>query len=576
MKFGNFLLGLLLSTRFKFWKRHKKLISRGLAGLVILLLVNFVVSCYYYKVSTSLQPPTGELMSLSDLGKSFVVHQGYNANYVDSLTFTTDTLELFLGFTYYTEKDDIRPVVPNSAKRYRKKKGDARLLNEVHLYVNPNIALQGTKLTIAHIDLERLDVYNHSTKHTTAYSILFGIALVPAAWLALTLLWLLAMLLTGNSCPFIYTYNGEDFVFAGEIYSGAVYEPLERHDYLLLPDLVEDNGEYKLKISNQLEEVQHTNLLELLVFDHEADREVLVDKYGSPHAISGPLPPVSAVNLKGDEVLKLIEKEDDLIYVGDDPSKDPPLLDGVILTFDLPENKDQVDLVIEAKNSYWLDFVYHNFRDMLGASYKMWMKKQADGDPEKMKDWSLSQNIPLSVYVMADGEWVFQDYYNTVGPMAFKKDVLSLDVSEMGDGPLQIKLQSGSYFWELGYAGLSLNEEMELHMVTLPLLSGIDEENQDIRDVLLSDDEMYYVQPEIGNEASLIFKAPDLQGKDRTIVLHSKGYYQIKQDPKGAPKLKALKEIRKSGNFNRYSNELMQEMLAEHIFRDGKKEKSGK
>ena len=79
-------------------------------------------------------------------------------------------------------------------------------------------------------------------------------------------------------------------------------------------------------------------------------------------------------------------------------------------------------LVIEAKNSYWLDFVYHNFRDMLGASYKMWMKKQAEGDPEKMKDWSLSQNIPLSVYLLIDGEWVFQDYYNTVGPMAFKKE----------------------------------------------------------------------------------------------------------------------------------------------------------
>ena len=39
---------------------------------------------------------------------------------------------------------------------------------------------------------------------------------------------------------------------------------------------------------------------------------------------------------------------------------------------------------------------------------------------------------------------------------------------------------------------------------------------------------------------------------------------------------KALKEIRKSGNFNRYSNELMHEMLTEHIFRDGKAEKRGR
>jgi hypothetical protein len=250
--------------------------------------------------------------------------------------------------------------------------------------VDQNVPLEGMVWTVAHADLERLDIYNHSTQHTTGYSILFGIALIPAAYVAFMLLFLLIMLLSGNSCPFIYTFNGEDFVFAGEIYSGAVYKPLERHDYLLLPDLVEDSGTYKLKITNQLEEIQHTNMLELLVFSHEANQEVLVDKYGSPHSISGTLQPVSAMNLKGKDVLELIEKEDDLIYIGDDPSKDPPLLDGVILSFDVPEEMDRIDLVIEAKNSYWLDFVYQNFRDMLGASYKMWMNKQADGDPQKM------------------------------------------------------------------------------------------------------------------------------------------------------------------------------------------------
>jgi len=570
MKFGNFLVGLLLGTRKKFWKKHKKILSVAGACSIILLAVNFLIGCYYYQAASTFSPPVDSLIHLSELQKGFVVHQNYNARYVYSLTFKPDSLELVLGAVYHQPGKDITPVGPNEVKRYRPKKGDARLLNEVHLYVNPDVLYQDSVWTVAHSDLVRLDVYNHSTKHTTGYSILFGIAMIPVAYVGVMLLILLGLLLTGNSCPFIYTFNGEDFVFAGEIYSGAVYEQLERHDYLLLPDLVEDDGLYKLKISNQLEEVQHTNLLELLVFDHDANQNVLVDKYGVPHALATVMNPLSATNLKGDDVTKLLEHKDEMIYVGDDPSKDPPLLDGVLLSFDLPEGTNKVDLVVEAKNSYWLDFVYKNFREMLGASYNMWMKRQENGDPQQMKDWSLSQNIPLSVHMKVDGEWVFLDYFNTVGPMAFKQDILSLDISEMGSGPLELKLESGSYFWEIGYAALGVSQESEFASRTISLSEAIDKKGEDVSTEMMRDDDRYYVQPEIGNEASLEFPVPEMAGEDRTMVLHSKGYYEILMDPKGTPRLKALKEIRKSGNFNVYSNQLMQEMLAEHTIQDGK------
>lgn len=573
MKLGNFLVRLILGSHRKFLEKHKKLITRGVAGILVLFLLNFVVSCYYYKVSTQFQPSSDELIHLTDLGKGFVMHQGYDARYVDSLTFQEDSLELFLGASYYKSNEDITPVNPNSVKRYRKKKGDARLLNEVHLYINPQKPFSGQAWKVAHTDLERLDIYNHSTNHTTGYSILFGIGLIPVAYVTFMLLFFLVMLLSGNSCPFIYTYNGADFVFAGEIYSGAVYKPLERHDYLLLPNLEEDDGVYKLKISNQLEEIQHTNLLELLVFDHKAGETVLVDKYGEPHSLANTRPPTSAINLKGSDVLALIKSEDDLVYIGDDPMKDPPLLDGLILSFEIPPETKTADLVIEAKNSYWLDFVYQNFRELLGASYKAWTKRQEDGDPQKMEDWSLSQNIPLSVFLNINGEWVFQDYYHTVGPMAFKKDVLSLDVSEIGNGPLLIKLEAGSYFWEIGFTELSIAGESEFVTKRIEVQQAITEEKEEVSHLLKLDDELYYDQPKIGNEATLAFPAPEISGEARTIVLHSKGYYQILQDPKGAPKIKALKEIRKSGNFNSYSNELMQEMVAEHIMQNGKKGK---
>ena len=569
MKFGNLLVSFLLVRQWNILKNRKRLLRHVFAGIVIVLLVNFIAGCYYYKASTSYQPPREELVKLSDLDKKFVVHNYLIHSFVESVTFHKDSLELQLGSAYYHEGEDISPISPNAAKRYRKKKGDARLLNEVHLYVNQKAEVSDTVWMVPNSAIERMDVYNHSSKHTTTYSLLFGLAMIPVAYVAVMVLFLLIFLLTGSSCPFIYTWNGQDYEFAGEIYSGAVYPPLERHDYLLLPGLVEENGEYKLKISNELEEIQHTNLLELMVFDHATGREVLVDKYGTAHTISEPVEAVSATSLRGENLLPIIEKEDDLVYLGSDPSKDPPLLDGIELTYQIPQGTVKADLVISAKNSYWLDYVYQNFRDMLGASYKMWMKKQQNGDPEQFESWSLSQNIPLSVYLMKEGEWVFCDYYHTVGPMAFKKDILELDLTGLDPGHLKIKLEAGSYFWEIGYVGLDLDQTPVAPVKNIALSKAIDENGKSVMDELLKDDELYYVQPEIGNEATLSFPVPEQAG-GRTIVLHSKGHYDIIQDPGGAPKIKALKEIRKTGNFNKYSNELMQEMLAEHMWVNGK------
>jgi len=563
VKFGNFLVRILFFGLWNNIKNRRKLIRRLFSGFVVVLLLNFIAGCYYYKASTSYQPPEEELIKLTDLDKKFVIHDSLLNYFVRTVTFHEDSLELQLDSAYYQEGKDISPVKPNSAKRYRKKKGDARLLNEVHLYVNQKVELNDTVWMVPISAIERMDVYNHSTKLTTTYSILFGVALIPATLVAVTLIALLIALMTGSSCPFIYIWNGQDYEFAGEIYSGAVYPPLERHDYLVLSGLVEEDGEYRLKISNQLQEVQHTNLLELMVYDHSTDQEVMIDKYGKGHTISHPLTPVSATSLRGEDLLPVIEEDDDLIYLGNDPSRDPPLLDGVELVYNIPPDTKAVNLVISAKNSYWLDFVYQNFREMLGASYDMWMKRQQDGDPEQMESWSLSQNIPLSVYLFKNGAWVFYDYYNTVGPMAFKKDILELDLSGMGTGPLRIKLESGSYFWEIDYVGVSLEQSAPEPPTILQLSQAVDENGINVAEQLLKDDALYYVQPEIGNEAILLFPAPNQAGK-RTIVLHSKGYYEILQDPKGPPKVKALKEIRKTGNFNKYSNALMQEMLAAH------------
>ncbi|MEN8201971.1 MAG: hypothetical protein ABFS28_05195 [Bacteroidota bacterium] len=557
MRFGRLLAYLILHCLWSFWKKDNKWVRYSLAGITVLAGISLLISCTHYRVTTTWAPSGQNVKDFQDLGKVLVVHQYSSAHYVKNLKFKEDTLELHLGPSYKYEVEEVEPGKTTDVGRYKSRKGEERVLNEIHLYVTNTYVAKNDTWLVAHKDLIRVDVYKHDAV-TTFIASLLGILWIPA-------LIFLLLVASGNSCPFIYVYNGADFEFVGEIYGGAIYPPLERHDYLQLADLAEDDGVYRLKISNQLKEVQHTNLMELMVFDHPAEVDVLVDKYGQAHIVQQVDPPVSALSLEGMDVLPLVEQEDSLVYAGRDPSKNPPLLDGMILTFERPENMDQAKLVIEARNSFWLDFVHQNFMDMLGSSYNLWLKGQKNGTKEDMTDWSLSQNIPLSVYLQKEGEWVFQDFYHTIGPLAGKKDILVLDLEGVEEGPIQIKLESGAYFWEVGYVGLDNNPSTNITAKLLSMDEALTETGESTKDKLLFDDELYYIQAEIGNEATLTFPVPEMADDKRTVFLHSKGYYQILKDSKGIPKVRALKEISKEGNFNVYSNELMQAMLKEYM-----------
>ena len=75
-------------------------------------------------------------------------------------------------------------------------------------------------------------------------------------------------------------------------------------------------------------------------------------------------------------------------------------------------------------------------------------------------------------------------------------------------------------------------------------------------ELISDDDNQYYVQPEIGDEATLTFDVPPLpQNLRRSVFLHSKGYYEILRNPEGTPDMTLLNSFRKPGRFIEFSKE---------------------
>jgi hypothetical protein len=543
-----------LTNKMKLPALRRFLLPRLITAALVII---FVSGCFnFYKADTTISPPPEKVSPLVNMPKTFVIHHGTDVFTINSVNIEGDSLTgKYMEDYVFPYKKSSFPK-ENSTTRYQTKKGDRRLISEIHLYATECLVklLPGfSRVSLSLKDISRMDIYNQN-QGRTALSWFGGFLAVVFTPI---LFFIIVGALSGASCPYIYVNTGDEFAFEGEIYSGAVYAPLERNDYLTLPHLIAENGTYKLKISNELREIQYTNLTDLVVIDHPDNSEVLIDKYGNYQTSSASQLPSVAVNLSGVNVLDYIKSKDDLVYSGLSSDMDIPLTDGVIMTFDRPESVTTGKLFLRARNSIWLDYVYKNSHELFGGYYDNWTKKQKKSDPDDLKDWALNQHIPLSVYIEKNGEWKFCDYFNMAGPAAFKDDVIVLDLKDTGPGPVKIKLESGTCFWDIDYVALDCSLNLPVELKEIPLQKAVAENEKDVTELLKNDDLKYYVQNETSGLADLSFQAPEANGSKRTVILHSKGHYDILSDGKGLPKIKKLKDLQKPGAFTEYSRDLL-------------------
>jgi hypothetical protein len=174
---------------------------------------------------------------------------------------------------------------------------------------------------------------------------------------------------------------------------------------------------------------------------------------------------------------------------------------------------------------------------------------------------SLRQKLPLLVYVEKNGEWIFSDFYNMAGPAALKDGVLAIDLKGIDKGTVKIKLETGSYFWEIDYVAIDYSLNIPVEIKTVKLERAITNREELVTELMKYDDLKYYVQADNNDIADLSFAVPGTVDLKRTVILHSKGYYQILNETKGLPAVKKLKALREPGQFLEYSRDLMKSQL---------------
>ena len=143
-----------------------------------------------------------------------------------------------------------------------------------------------------------------------------------------------------GSCPFLYTWNGTEYVFVKDIlWRSALGMPLgimggntayafpdASDDYLKVPgELLKPlNGEYSIQLTSELWETIYFDKIELVAVDHPDSVDLFVPEQFTPppfpgykiYQIGAKHIPVSATDSKGNDMLPFISQKDD-VYLSD-------------------------------------------------------------------------------------------------------------------------------------------------------------------------------------------------------------------------------------------------------------------
>lgn len=534
--------------------RFKNTSKLKIQQVIIVVILLIVASCSYYKLSTAKynqENVASKIEGYEAHQKLIVLNSSSQIRVLSSISIDRDNNVLKANISELTGNHSYIDLA-RLQKVNKKKSKNGNPFHTVHIYTGKYINFEASNLlTLPLNDIDSIGVYDHAVGKEIA---MFGLGTVGALAVVTAII-----ALTKSSCPFVYSNDGEAYVFEGELYPGAIKPKLERDDFLLLKKLKSKDGKYSIQVSNELKEKQYTNLIQLIEVKHSKEYDILIDNKGSFQTISKlEAPKISATK---DVSVNSILFKDKIPYMFNNMESDENGLNHLILDFDKPTDALLGKLVLTAKNSYWLDFMYGKFNEKFGTYFNEFQQKQQSVSAKKSNQWMIDQGIPLGVYVNTSNGWRLVEYVKVVGPLSNRDIVIPINFDKVNSNTIQIKLECGFMFWEIDYAAMDFSENKSIEVTYLTPSKAFDEQGNDVKLQLTATDNLYLEQPNIGNIATIEFEAIDFTNTDmkKTLFLKNRGYYTYIRNYSGEPNFAELKLFREKGAFTKYSkNEYFQ------------------
>ncbi len=300
----------------------------------------------------------------------------------------------------------------------------------------------------------------------------------------------------GSSCPYIYAYNGRDYVLEAESFSTSISQALESRTFHLLPSLKAVGDELKVRISNERPETQLFNSIHLYAADMKEAASVVLDTQNRLWATNHGSQPVFAKDHSGRDVVQQLSAKDGRYWESDlqNISVGSDFRDKLELEFEIPSGTTDFLLIVDAINTDLITEVYRSVGGILGDEALLFYQA-LENDPElrrQLEEWV--QESSLLVEVFAENRW------NEVGSLLPEANVapfrraLRLKGLDTSSGSLKVRLSSMTDVWRLDAvtADYSEGEPLEMHPLPMARVFASNGEGEDeLKSKLLNSDRQY-------------------------------------------------------------------------------------
>jgi hypothetical protein len=159
--------------------------------------------------------------------------------------------------------------------------------------------------------------------------------------------------------------------------------------------------------------------------------------------------------------------------------------------------------------------------------------------------WEVREELfALKIYVEEPTGWQVRGILPGMGPFISKDRIVPLDVSRVQGDQLRIRIHPPAGFWALNSFAADYTPDLPVSVEKLAPTTAKDLQGKDVLPELIANDDRYLAMPNIGDTADLTFHAPPRRAEtDRTVFLHSRGYYKLHLAVNGEPDTKTLEEI---------------------------------
>ena len=515
---------------------------------MVVAFLHLTVGCTYYKIdnlTTNSETMSSEIDKFNKMGHYAIIHADDQLWHLEGLIINEDAQKLTGTVSPISSEHQYAKPRKKHSNRYKRNK--QKPMNEIHFHLVSGFdsPMTGESVEIPFSQIKSISL-NKGDGGTEFASILLGtVGVIVGVFLII--------LATKSSCPFVYVHNGEYYKFTGELYPGIITPNMQTDDYLPIPTNGASN-ELLIKVSNELKEIQHTDLLELLVVEHDPSQVVLLDQEGTPITFSELNDPVAAINNNQESELSVVTNKDDISFGFNTTTDQLENTRSLVLSFNNNDRAQNGNLFLRIKNSLWLDYAFGRFNAQFGEYYDTFQKNQQKSSKETSEKWALEQHIPLSVYVKSTNGWELIDRLNTVGPLAYRDIAVPLKNLPTSESNVEIKLETGFMFWELDYAGIDFSEHDKLEVTKAEMIHAEEHDGTIVTKQLQATDDVYLTQPNIGDEVYIRFDLPPIEdGRKQSLFLKNRGFYNYIRDYKGKPNFQKLKLFKEPGSFTEFS-----------------------